>query len=275
METATAPQYISEHWTPAMLEAWESTKPVIYNVLRRFEKEKDVEDVHQDTWIAADAGLHTYDRTKGEFGAWLRRISRNCAYTHIRTFYQPQDKIHTKLTQTVGLDASLVQVQHRDFAEEICDEAGALDHLGKTLRILASVINEDKKFFQTLIVIVKTESNVSQAATLLDLKRRSLAHNYVQALETAFVISNALDIYAYRQESRINADVMMREIISCIPRDTEYSHIAQLMLDTGCLETAQQLHRESSASVSLADRQFNRTMRLLSIARAIIEKGNI
>ncbi|MBF0807640.1 sigma-70 family RNA polymerase sigma factor [Rothia nasimurium] len=282
MQTTT-----STFWTPERLETWESTSTVIYKVLSKFPHIHDlpgaIEDTHQDAFLVAHQGLHTFDEAQGDFGAWIRSIAVRCAYAHLRNL-KSDDRTQAEAT----VDAALTGLTSDSALETLL----ALTHMEEKLQDLAAVLGiaikalGDIEPITRVLNLILAEEPLSYRSTaeVLGIAEKTLYKSSAKVLMYTEVIYRALLIHRYRQDAGLEeAPVLMREVISCLPRSSlttapHFTHrIVQATLEAGHVENIdlEALQESTGWSESYARRCICTTSKLFNLALAVIQQGDI
>lgn len=282
MQTTT-----STFWTPERLETWQSSSKVIYTVLAKFPHIHDlpaaVEDTHQETFLAAHQGLHTFDETKGEFGAWIRSIAIKCAYTHLRNLHST-DRIQAEATA----EAALTGLTSDSALEALL----ALSHIEEKLQDLATVLGiaikalGDVEPITRVLNLILAEEPLSYRATaeVLGIAEKTLRKSSTKVLMYTEVIYRALMIHRYRQEEGLEeAPVLMQEVISCLPqsklgKSPHFTHrVTEATLDAGHVDDIDvvALAETCNWSYAYAQRCISTTCQLFNLALAVIQRGDV
>ncbi|WP_326504114.1 sigma-70 family RNA polymerase sigma factor [Rothia nasimurium] len=282
MQTTT-----SAFWTPERLETWQGTSKVIYTVLAKFPHIHDlpaaVEDTHQETFLAAHQGLHTFDETKGDFGPWIRSIAVRCAYAHLRNL-KSDDRTQAEITTEAALTGLT--------ADSALETLLALSHMEEKLQDLAAVLGiavkalGDVELITRVLNLILAEEPLSYRATaeVLGIAEKTLYKSSTKVLMYTEVIYRALLIHRYRKEEGLEtAPVLMQEVISCLPQSSlttapHFTHrIVQVTLEAGHVENIdlEALQESTGWSEPYARRCICTTSKLFNLALAVIQQGDI
>ena len=277
----------SAFWTPERLETWQGTSKVIYTVLAKFPHIHDlpaaVEDTHQETFLAAHQGLHTFDETKGDFGPWIRSIAVRCAYVHLRNL-KSDDRTQAEITA----EAALTGLTSESSLEVLL----ALSHVEEKLQDLAAVLGiavkalGDVKLITRVLNLILAEEPLSYRATaeVLGIAEKTLYKSSTKVLMYTEVIYRALLIHRYRKEEGLGAaPVLMQEVISCLPQSKlgkapHFTHrVTEATLDAGHVDDIDvvALAETCNWSYAYAQRCISTTCQLFNLALAVIQRGDI
>ena len=274
-------------WTPERLEAWKNTSKVIYSVLAKFPHISDlhgaIEDTHQDAFLAAHQGLHTFDEAQGDFGAWIRSIAVRCAYAHLRNL-KSDDRTQAEATA----DAALTGLTSDSALETLL----ALTHMEEKLQDLAVVLGiaikalGDIEPITRVLNLILTEEPLSYRATaeVLGIAEKTLYKSSAKVLMYTEVIYRALLIHRYRKEEGLEtAPVLMQEVISCLPqsklgKSPHFTHsVTEATLDAGHVDDIDvvALAETCNWSYAYAQRCISTTCELFNLALTVIQQGDI
>lgn len=274
-------------WTPERLEAWKNTSKVIYSVLAKFPHISDlhgaIEDTHQDAFLAAHQGLHTFDEAQGDFGAWIRSIAVRCAYAHLRNL-KSDDRTQAEITTEAALTGLT--------ADSALETLLALGHMEEKLQDLAAVLGiatkalGDIEPITRVLNLILTEEPLSYRATaeVLGIAEKTLYKSSAKVLMYTEVIYRALLIHRYRKEEGLEtAPVLMQEVISCLPqsklgKSPHFTHsVTEATLDAGHVDDIDvvALAETCNWSYAYAQRCISTTCELFNLALTVIQQGDI
>ncbi|WP_237234476.1 RNA polymerase sigma factor [Rothia nasisuis] len=274
-------------WTPERLEAWKNTSKVIYSILARFPHLSDlhgaIEDTHQDAFLAAHQGLHTFDEDQGNFGAWIRSIAVRCAYAHLRNL-----KNDDRTQAEAAAEAALTDLSSDSALEALL----VLSHMEEKLQDLATVLGiavkilGDVEPITRVLNLILTEEPLSYRATaeVLGIAEKTLYKSCTKALMYTEVIYRALLIHRYRQEEGLEtAPVLMQEVISCLPqsklgKSPHFTHsVTEATLDAGHVDDIDvaALAQACNWSYAYTQRCISTTCELFNLALTVIQQGDI
>ncbi|MGV3247041.1 RNA polymerase sigma factor [Rothia sp. 11254D007CT] len=274
-------------WTPERLEAWKNTSKVIYSVLAKFPHISDlhgaIEDTHQETFLAAHKGLHTFDEAQGDFGAWIRSIAVRCAYAHLRHL-KSDDRTQAEITTEAALTGLT--------ADSALETLLALGHMEEKLQDLAAVLGiavkalGDIEPITRVLNLILTEEPLSYRATaeVLGIAEKTLYKSSAKVLMYTEVIYRALLIHRYRKEEGLEtAPVLMQEVISCLPqsklgKSPHFTHsVTEATLDAGHVDDIDvvALAEICNWSYAYAQRCISTTCELFNLALTVIQQGDI
>ena len=274
-------------WTPERLEAWKNTSKVIYSVLAKFPHISDlhgaIEDTHQDAFLAAHQGLHTFDEAQGDFGAWIRSIAVRCTYAHLRNL-KSDDRTQSEATA----EAALTGLTSDSALETLL----ALTHMEEKLQDLAAVLGiavkalGDIEPITRVLNLILAEEPLSYRATaeVLGIAEKTLYKSSAKVLMCTEVIYRALLIHRYRKEEGLEAaPVLMQEVISCLPQSKlgkapHFTHsVTEATLDAGHVDDIDvtSLAEACNWSYAYTQRCISTTCELFNLALTVIQQGDI
>lgn len=276
----------SPQWTPDRLTHWEDTSKTIYSILSRYPHIQDlhgtVEDTRQETFIHAHKSLDTFDKTRGDFGAWIRQIAARCAYDHLRTLgtqHRSTQAASAELITTPATEPSPEELITTPSAEE------RLQDLATVLNIASKVLADPAPVLRVLTLILGQDPlSYRTAAQALDLSESTLRKSCSKVLLYTEVIYRALLIHQHRQEEgREDSPVLMQEVISCLPhtklnKEPHFTHCITLAtLEAGHVENidVEALAHTYHWSYAYTQRCISRTTTLFNLALTIIQQGDI
>lgn len=262
-----------QEWTDQMLEEWRKTLPLIRARLNSDCPAHDAHDVHQNTWLAANARLRSYDASK-PFGPWIRSV----AISECKTFYRKTkgQKTHQGAYEqfaAMNLVEALAVIEE-DIALSLVDEDGDYERLGHVLNILASILDNPAHLERTLKVVLAFDGNVLAASRALGLPVRTLQNNQDRTVRLAQVIHRALD----RREMLGEAALTVGDLLACLPGEglPEGLQVFASMIATGTELNADAivaLGEQLGVSQSASRDYYYQTVKMLAVAKLVLEQG--
>lgn len=275
------------HWTPDRIEAWQNTQKIIRTVLAKFPYIHDlpgtVEDTHQEVFLAAHQGLHTFDETQGEFSAWIRSIAIRCAYTYLRNL-KNDDNTQTRTYAQAALEG-LTAESALEALLEATEAEEKLQDLATVLSIAAKVLGDSEPITRVLnLILVEEPLSYRSAAEVLGMAEKALYKSCARVLMYTEVIYRALLIHRYRKEEDLEtAPVLMQEVISCLPQSRlgvapHFTHcVTEAVLDAGHVDAVdlEALAEGQHWSYAYTQRCVSTTCQLFNLALTIIQQGDL
>lgn len=265
-----------------MLQEWNDTLPLIFARLKSSCVAHDAHDVHQNTWITANAHLESFNPETGCFRSWIRAVARTECLIFMR-----QQSIKAKQEENLvqqaeaGIGLELLALMEPDMAEEIVNDQGNYARLDQVLSMLMSIMDNPQHLMRTLKIILAFEGNVAAASRVLGVPVKTLRDNQAHTVRLAQVIDQALDLYQQRQELETDAPVSVDELLGCLP-DAEVNRLpeafevlASLIAGGSQLEPSAigVLGQQLWISYSMGRNYYNQLIQMLSVAKAVAEDG--
>ncbi|MFW0120236.1 RNA polymerase sigma factor [Rothia sp. P5764] len=269
-------------WTPEMLKEWQNTIYLIRARLTSSCPAHDAHDVHQNTWLAAHQRLDSYDPSKGPFGPWIRSV----AITEVKTYQRKKitesqhSEAYNHLANT-GVSETLSLVEE-DIAKDIIEEDGNYTRLHHVMGILATVMENPAHLERTLKIILAFDGNVAAASRALGIAPKTLRDNQANTVRLAQVIHRALDAHERlaSQGGNISEILTVEDLLGCLPMQethlpTGFGVLVSMIatgteLNTSAIEA---LGEQLGISYSLSRNYYNQTLKLLSVAKLVIDRG--
>lgn len=268
-------------WDEQMLEAWQKTRSIIANVLYKYNKfqEADLNDIHQQTWLAAHLSLPNFDHAKGNFPGWVSSISYRQSHLFIR---QEISKRKHDEAACESLAWLYDQSSYHQLPELIA--TGELTfryaRVQEVLNILATYVDVNDDLHRTLFMILACNNSPQKAAAELGVPIRTLRGSYQRILTAAHIIDKGLDIYWSRHEKGESSPVTMKELLNCMPADAMHGTCAQRKITEELLRrqhlkniSPKHLQEKLGYSSSYSERALQNTVKHLSLAKTVIETG--
>ena len=253
-------------WNEATAEAFETIREVITYELAKYDLCEYAEDVYQDTYLAA---FHTPSRvgpSQGELGAWFRGIARHVARMCVRRVLRNEVLV-------LSLDAEQdLDVEQQDLDVE---QDQQLEHI---LRALSLAVGHHVAFERALVLAFRYDGDTGAAAEFLGIPRRTVQWSQQMVRKFGVVIARALTVRAAREEyGKAHEPVTVGELMWCLPQEVDAAGYVQLLGQVGSVDKVSKADVMAVTGLSRpeAGRYVSEVVRMLSIARSVVETGTL
>lgn len=253
-------------WNEATAAAFETIREVITYELAKYDLCEYAEDVYQDTYLAA---FHTPSRvgpSQGELGAWFRGIARYVARMCVRRVLR-NDALVLSLDAEQDLD-----VEQQDLDVEQYQQ---LEHI---LRALSLAVGHHVAFERALVLAFRYDGDTGAAAEFLGIPRRTVQWSQQMVRKFGVVIARALTVRAAREEyGKAHEPVTVGELLWCLPQEVDAAGYVQLLGQVGSVKKVSKADVMAVTGLSRpeAGRYVSEVVRMLSIARSVVETGTL
>lgn len=253
-------------WDEATAEAFETIRETITYELAKYDLCEYAEDVYQDTYLAA---FHTPSRvgpSQGELGAWFRGIARYVARMCVRRVLR-NDALVLSLDAEQDLD-----VEQQDLDVEQYQQ---LEHI---LRALSLAVGHHVAFERALVLAFRYDGDTGAAAEFLGIPRRTVQWSQQMVRKFGVVIARALTVRAAREEcGKAHEPVTVGELMWCLPQEVDAGRYVQLLGQVGSVKKVSKADVMAVTGLSRpeAGRYVSEVVRMLSIARSVVETGTL
>ena len=253
-------------WNEATAEAFETIREVITYELAKYGLCEYAEDVYQDTYLAA---FHTPSRvgpSQGELGAWFRGIARHVARMCVRRVLR-NDALVLSLDAEQDLD-----VEQQDLDVEQYQQ---LEHI---LRALSLAVGHHVAFERALVLAFRHDGDTGAAAEFLGIPRRTVQWSQQMVRKFGVVIARALTVRAAREEyGKAHEPVTVGELMWCLPQEVDAAGYVHLLGQVGSVKKVSKADVMAVTGLSRpeAGRYVSEVVRMLSIARSVVETGTL
>lgn len=253
-------------WNEATAAAFETIREVITYELAKYDLCEYAEDVYQDTYLAA---FHTPSRvgpSQGELGAWFRGIARHVARMCVRRVLR-NDALVLSLDAEQDLD-----VEQQDLDVEQYQQ---LEHI---LRALSLAVGHHVAFERALVLAFRHDGDTGAAAEFLGIPRRTVQWSQQMVRKFGIVIARALTVRAAREEyGKAHEPVTVGELMWCLPQEVDAAGCVQLLGQVGSVKKVSKADVMAVTGLSRpeAGRYVSEVVRMLSIARSVVETGTL
>ena len=253
-------------WDEETSAAFETIREVITYELAKYDLCEYAEDVYQDTYLAA---FHTPSRvgpSQGELGAWFRGIARYVARMCVRRVLR-NDALVLSLDAEQDLD-----VEQQDLDVEQYQQ---LEHI---LRALSLAVGHHVAFERALVLAFRYDGDTGAAAEFLGIPRRTVQWSQQMVRKFGVVIARALTVRAAREEyGKAHEPVTVGELLWCLPQEVDAAGYVQLLGQAGSVEKVSKADVMAVTGLSRpeAGRYVSEVVRMLSIARSVVETGTL
>lgn len=253
-------------WNEATAAAFETIREVITYELAKYGLCEYAEDVYQDTYLAA---FHTPSRvgpSQGELGAWFRGIARHVARMCVRRVLR-NDALVLSLDAEQDLD-----VEQQDLDVEQYQQ---LEHI---LRALSLAVGHHVAFERALVLAFRHDGDTGAAAEFLGIPRRTVQWSQQMVRKFGVVIARALTVRAAREEyGKAHEPVTVGELMWCLPQEVDAAGYVHLLGQVGSVKKVSKADVMAVTGLSRpeAGRYVSEVVRMLSIARSVVETGTL
>ena len=253
-------------WNEETAAAFETIRGVIAHELAKYGLCEYAEDVYQDTYLAA---FHTPSRvgpSQGELGAWFRGIARYVARMCVRRVLR-NDALVLSLDAEQDLD-----VEQQDLDVEQYQQ---LEHI---LRALSLAVGHHVAFERALVLAFRYDGDTGAAAEFLGIPRRTVQWSQQMVRKFGVVIARALTVRAAREEyGKAHEPVTVGELLWCLPQEVDAAGYVQLLGQVGSVKKVSKADVMAVTGLSRpeAGRYVSEVVRMLSIARSVVETGTL
>ena len=255
-------------WDETTAQAFETIRQVIWRELAKHDLCEYAEDVYQDTYLAA---FHTSSKPKGNnLGAWFRGIARNVANECVRQVLSHGARGRFQSLDE-GFEYGLDFVDDQDFTSSSLET-------GYVLRILSSAVGHQAAFERTLINAFRYDGDTAATAKFLGVPRRTVQWSQRMVRKFGVVIARALTVRTERIErGKIHDPVTVGELVWCLPSEVDSDVYLTLLVQAGSVDRISQDDIATLTGLSRpeAGRYASEITRMLSIARSVVETGNL
>ena len=253
-------------WDEATAAAFETIREVITYELAKYDLCEYAEDVYQDTYLAA---FHTPSRvgpSQGELGAWFRGIARHVARMCVR-----------RVLRNDALVLSLDAEQDLDVGQQDLDveQYQQLEHI---LRALSLAVGHHVAFERALVLAFRHDGDTGAAAEFLGIPRRTVQWSQQMVRKFGVVIARALTVRAAREEyGKAHEPVTVGELMWCLPQEVDAAGYVHLLGQVGSVKKVSKADVMAVTGLSRpeAGRYVSEVVRMLSIARSVVETGTL
>lgn len=236
--------------------------------------------MHQNTWLAAHQRLDSYDPTKGPFGPWIRAV----AITEVKTYQRKKlteaqhDEEYSTLA-SIGINETLNLIE-QDIATGIIDEDGDYTRLHHIMGILTAIMENPAHLERTLKIVLAFDGNVAAASRALGVAQKTLRDNQTNTVRLAQVIHRALDAHERLAAQGGTEAVTVEDLLGCMPGQ-EANLPAGFSVLVSMIATGTELNaaavgalgEQLGISHSLSRDYYNQTLKMLSVAKLVIDRG--
>lgn len=255
-------------WDETTAQAFKTIRQVIWRELAKHDLCEYAEDVYQDTYLAA---FHTSSKPQGNnLGAWFRGIARNVANECVRQVLSHGARGRFQSLDE-GLEHGLDFVDDQDFTNSSLET----EHV---LRILSSAVGHQTAFERTLINAFRYDGDTAATAKFLGVPRRTVQWSQRMVRKFGVVIARALTVRTERIErGKIHDPVTVGELVWCLPSEVDSDVYLTLLVQSGSVDRISQDDIATLTGLSRpeAGRYASEITRMLSIARSVVETGNL
>lgn len=255
-------------WDETTAQAFKTIRQVIWRELAKHDLCEYAEDVYQDTYLAA---FHTSSKPQGNnLGAWFRGIARNVANECVRQVLSHGARGRFQSLDE-GLEHGLDFVDDQDFTSSSLET----EHV---LRILSSAVGHQAAFERTLINAFRYDGDTAATAKFLGVPRRTVQWSQRMVRKFGVVIARALTVRTERIErGKIHDPVTVGELVWCLPSEVDSDVYLTLLVQAGSVDRISQDDIATLTGLSRpeAGRYASEITRMLSIARSVVETGNL
>ena len=255
-------------WDEETSAAFETIREVITYELAKYDLCEYAEDVYQDTYLAA---FHTPSRvgpSRGELGAWFRGIARYIARMCVRRVLRNDSRVQSL---DEGLEHGLDFVDDQDCTNNSLET----EHI---LRALSLAVGHHVAFERALVLAFRYDGDTGAAAEFLGIPRRTVQWSQQMVRKFGVVIARALTVRAAREEyGKAHEPVTVGELMWCLPQEVDAAGYVQLLGQVGSVKKVSKADVMAVTGLSRpeAGRYVSEVVRMLSIARSVVETGTL
>lgn len=255
-------------WDEATAAAFETIREVITYELAKYDLCEYAEDVYQDTYLAA---FHTPSRvgpSRGELGDWFRGIARYIARMCVRRVLRNDSRVQSL---DEGLEHGLDFVDDQDCTNNSLET----EHI---LRALSLAVGHHVAFERALVLAFRYDGDTGAAAEFLGIPRRTVQWSQQLVRKFGVVIARALTVRAAREEyGKAHDPVTVGELLWCLPPEVDAAGFVRLLGQVGSVEKVSKADVMAVTGLSRpeAGRYVSEVVRMLSIARSVVETGTL
>lgn len=252
-------------WDEETAAAFETIRGVIAHELTKYGLQQHLEDVYQDTYLEAFHSSATYDPSKGELSVWFRGVAWTVVMRCIR-----------KNLRREGRECS--------YEAHLEDAAGGVDELEETaqtehiLRALSLAVGHHVAFERALVLAFRYDGDTGAAAEFLGIPRRTVQWSQQMVRKFGVVIARALTVRAAREEyGKAHGPVTVGELLWCLPQEVDAAGYVRLLGQVGSVKKVSKADVMAVTGLSRpeAGRYVSEVVRMLSIARSVVETGTL
>lgn len=255
-------------WDEATAEAFETIRGVIAHELTKYGLQQHLEDVYQDTYFEAFYSSATYDPSKGELSVWFQGIARHVARMCVRRVLRNDSRV---LSLDEGLEHGLDFVDDQDCTNNSLET----EHI---LRALSLAVGHHVAFERALVTAFRYDGDTGSAAEFLGIPRRTVQWSQQMVRKFGVVIARALTVRAAREEyGKAHEPVTVGELMWCLPQEVDAAGYVQLLGQAGSVKKVSKADVMAVTGLSRpeAGRYVSEVVRMLSIARSVVETGTL
>ena len=255
-------------WDEATAEAFETIRGVIAHELTKYGLQQHLEDVYQDTYFEAFYSSATYDPSKGELSVWFQGIARHVARMCVRRVLRNDSRV---LSLDEGLEHGLDFVDDQDCTNNSLET----EHI---LRALSLAVGHHVAFERALVTAFRYDGDTGAAAEFLGIPRRTVQWSQQMVRKFGVVIARALTVRAAREEyGKAHEPVTVGELMWCLPQEVDAAGYVQLLGQVGSVKKVSKADVMAVTGLSRpeAGRYVSEVVRMLSIARSVVETGTL
>lgn len=255
-------------WNEETAEAFETIRGVIAHELTKYGLQQHLEDVYQDTYFEAFYSSATYDPSKGELSVWFQGIARHVARMCVRRVLRNDSRM---LSLDEGLEHGLDFVDDQDCTNNSLET----EHI---LRALSLAVGHHVAFERALVTAFRYDGDTGSAAEFLGIPRRTVQWSQQMVRKFGVVIARALTVRAAREEyGKAHEPVTVGELMWCLPQEVDAAGYMQLLGQAGSVKKVSKADVMAVTGLSRpeAGRYVSEVVRMLSIARSVVETGTL
>ena len=255
-------------WNEETAAAFETIRGVIAHELTKYGLQQHLEDVYQDTYFEAFYSSATYDPSKGELSVWFQGIARHVARMCVRRVLRNDSRV---LSLDEGLEHGLDFVDDQDCTNNSLET----EHI---LRALSLAVGHHVAFERALVTAFRYDGDTGAAAEFLGIPRRTVQWSQQMVRKFGVVIARALTVRAAREEyGKAHEPVTVGELLWCLPPEVDAAGYVRLLGQVGSVKKVSKADVMAVTGLSRpeAGRYVSEVVRMLSIARSVVETGTL
>ena len=248
-------------WDEEVLAAWESVRPWIATILAQFHLLADLDDVHQEAFLRLCERRHKYDSSRGTIGAWVWIIAKSTVFDHLSHRCDMAEELLMSAVPENSVSAPVGDVE--SAAAEV-------------LQLLKAAA-ETTDYFRAVEIALWFDGNAVKAAETWGISAQAAQDSRARVHRIGRVIARALLEHEWRQVHGIVGSASVATLAACLPADAGSLSYLEALAEVGSVEalSIDRLMDLTGLSRNSAKKHAARTKKLLSIARSVVETGNL
>lgn len=246
-------------WDEEVLAAWESVRPWIATILAQFHLLADLDDVHQEAFLRLCERRHKYDSSRGTIGAWVWIIAKSTVFDHLSHRCDMAEELMSAVPEN-----------------SVSAPVGDVESAAEVLQLLKAAA-ETTDYFRAVEIALWFDGNAVKAAETWGISAQAAQDSRARVHRIGRVIARALLEHEWRQVHGIVGSASVATLAACLPADAGSLSYLEGLAEVGSVEalSIDRLMELTGLSRNSAKKHAARTKKLLSIARSVVETGNL